>query len=359
MYLDYLASTPIHEEVIEVMDKAWRELYANPSSNHSCGSFVKEALIDCQKSIADKIGAEPSEIIFTSGATESNNLAIKGLANKRKSDGNHLITSSIEHSCVLNIFKYLERNGFKVTYISPNKDGIITKESVKLALRPNTTLVSIMHVNNELGTINPVRDIGDLCFKNNILFHTDAAQSIGKLHVDVLEDNIDALSASAHKFGGPKGIGFLFLRDARSLELEPVIHGSEQQHGLRGGTVPTPLIIGMTKALETFNFDKLYLANIRKRFFRNLDTCKIKYKVNGKNTLENVINITFESHDDFATYTSQPSLCVSQGSACNSKSVKPSHVLTEIGVTTEDAFKSIRISFYNEVILDSIITLNN
>lgn len=353
MYLDYLASTPVNENALNAMIKAYRNYYGNPSSDHDSGKLSRELVHQAQISIADSIGAEPSEIIFTSGATESNNLAIIGLAKLNIDKGKHLITSSIEHSCVLSIFNYLEHVGFEVTYLAPNTDGVIDVKSVKEAIQPTTTLVSIMHVNNELGTINPIREIGELCLENKIAFHTDAAQSVGKLSIDVLDDNLDALSASAHKFFGPKGIGFLYLKDARILNIEPIIHGSGQQHNIRGGTIPAPIIIGMSTALKEFRFDTHKLAGLKKLFLKQLDNCGISYTINGNCTLPNVINLTFGKPEDYAAYTSQLAICVSQGSACNSNSVVPSHVLTALGLTTDESFRTVRISFYDETLLAS------
>ncbi|SON48538.1 cysteine desulfurase family protein [Vibrio tapetis] len=358
MYLDYLASTPLCPEALQAMTTAWQELYANPSSNHACGKHSQELLQNCQRTIADKIGAEASEIIFTSGATEGNNLAIKGLAELNSTRGKHLITSQIEHSCVLNIFSFLEKQGFEVTYLKPSQMGIHTAQQIKEAIREDTILVSIMHVNNELGTINPIRDIGELCFSKDIVFHTDAAQSVAKLDIDVVDDYIDALSASAHKFGGPKGIGFLYLREARNLNIEPVIHGSGQQIGIRGGTIPTPLIVGMSVAFEYFKFGSDYLESLRNEFIATLDNLKVKYKINGTDTLSNVINLTFECDVDYVKYTSQAGICVSQGSACNSQHVEPSHVLTAMNISAEEAFNTVRISFYDNSILASAAIFN-
>ncbi|WP_172380631.1 cysteine desulfurase family protein [Vibrio sp. Vb339] len=359
MYLDYLASTPLHPEALQAMTTAFRDVYANPSSDHTCGKHSQDLLKDCQRTIADKIGAEASEIIFTSGATESNNLAIKGLAELNSHRGKHLITSQIEHSCVLSIFSFLEKQGFEVTYLEPNHMGIHTAQQIEQAIKEDTILVSIMHVNNELGTINPIRDIGALCFRKGVTFHSDAAQSIAKLDIDVVDDYIDALSASAHKFGGPKGIGFLYLREARLLSIEPVIHGSGQQIGLRGGTIPTPLIVGMAAAIESFKFEQTYLESLRHEFLATLDRQNIKYKINGANTLSNVINLTFECDEDYAKYTSQKGICVSQGSACNSQHVEPSHVLTAMNVSAKDSFNSVRISFYNDTLISSLDYLNS
>ena len=248
IYLDFAASTPVLPEVMEAMRPWFTDFYANPSSSHQMGRQAAEAIEQARTTIADEIGAYPSEIIFTSGATESNNLAIKGIAWANKEKGRHIITSSIEHKCILSICHYLEREGFEVTYVDPDQEGVIHPEKVKEAMRPDTILVSIHHVNNELGTIQPIEKIGALCLDLGIPFHTDAAQSFGKLDIDVDDLNIDLMSVSGHKIYGPKGIGALYIRNIRETKITPVIHGAGQELGLRGGTMATPLILGIEKA---------------------------------------------------------------------------------------------------------------
>lgn len=347
IYLDYAASTPTLPEVVEAMTPWFLEYYGNPSATHIMGQKAAEAIDDVKETIADKIGCYPSEIIFTSGATEANNLAIKGFALANKHKGNHIVTSVIEHKCVLNICAYLEKQGFDVTYVMPNKDGTITAEAVAAAITDQTILVSVMHVNNELGTINPIEAIGEICYEKRILFHSDTAQSFCKLDIDVLDMNLDAISVSAHKFGGPKGIGFTYIRDARNCHIEPVIHGASQQHGLRGGTLPTPLIVGLGKAIQCFRYDRKKLRKIRDEFLVSLKNKGISFTMNGKYTIENIINITLHDSNLYAKVTSSKEFCLSKGSACNSSNIVPSHVMQYICQSNLDAHNTIRISFIN------------
>lgn len=354
IYLDYLASTPVLTKVLTDMQTAFEDCYANQSSSHACGREALEVVESCKQVIADKIGALPSEIIFTSGATEANNLAIKGLAYLNQHKGKHIVTSAIEHKCILNICAYLEKIGFDVTYVMPDKNGIISVESVNDAIREDTILVSIMHVNNELATINPIEEIGELCYQKQIPFHSDVAQSFCKLDIDVLDMNLEALSVSAHKFGGPKGIGFAYIRDARTSNIEPVIHGSGHQHGLRGGTLPTPLIVGMKSAVENYHYDEINLQNIKQDFFDELNKLKVEYTINGTLTLANAFSIQFYDERIVKNLMVNTKVCVSQGSACTSKEIKPSHVLKAIGLSDEQARKTFRVSFWDNAILTAM-----
>jgi len=360
LYLDYLASTPVLPQVLTEMELAFKNSYANPSSTHTCGIEANATVQAAKEYIADKIGAYPSEIIFTSGATEANNLAIKGLAYANQDKGKHIVTSEIEHKCVLNICQFLETKGFSVTYIQPTIDGVITVESVKNAIQDDTILVSIMHVNNELGSINPIEDIGELCYQKNVLFHSDAAQSFCKLDIDVLDFNLEAMSVSAHKFGGPKGIGFAYIRDARTNTIEPVIHGAGQQLDIRGGTLPSPLIVGLHKASEYFQYDEAELLNIRTSFFEQLTANNVRYKLNCTNSLANVVNVQFLDDKIVNLINDSNDICVSKGSACSSKEIKPSYVLTSIGLSAEEARGSFRISFWDEELLKltTMLSLN-
>lgn len=256
IYLDFAASTPLLPSVKDELFRAFEEEYSNPSSAHKLGRTSAEKIENVRKIIADSIGAYKSEIIFTSGASEANNLAIKGyvLANQKK--GKHIITSAIEHKCILAICHFLEKqHGYEITYISPQENGIIDSQNVISAMRDDTVLVSIMHVNNELGSIQPIEAIGKACFEKNIKFHIDAAQSYKKIAIDVDKLNIDMLSISAHKIYGPKGIGALYVRDLRETRIQPVIHGAGQEYGLRGGTLPTPLILGFGAAVEDLTIE--------------------------------------------------------------------------------------------------------
>jgi len=351
LYLDYLASTPLLPEVLSDMQSTFEDTYANPSSTHFCGQEASEKVEHCKQIIADKIGALPSEVVFTSGATEANNLAIKGLAFANQHKGKHIITSAIEHKCVLNICAYLETQGFEVTYVLPTINGTITAEAVESALRDDTILVSIMHVNNELATINPIEAIGEVCYQKEIPFHSDVAQSFCKLDIDVLDMNLEALSVSAHKFGGPKGIGFAYIRDARASSIEPVIHGSGHQHGLRGGTLPTPLIVGLRSATENYQYDEEKLGTIKQKFFEGLRENGIGFTINGKKCLANAFSIQFHDETIVKKLMVNKEICISQGSACNSKEIKPSHVLKAIGLSDEQARSTFRVSFWDEQLL--------
>ncbi len=233
LYLDYAASTPVSEQVLKAMKPWFMSSFANASSSHTYGLDVSKAIDEARTIIANKIGAMPSEIIFTSGASESNNMAIKGIALANLENKGHIITSSIEHKCILNTCSYLETLGFRVSYIEPELNGLINPMDVQNAIESDTILISIHHVNNELGTIQSIAEVGEIAFFNNIPFHTDAAQSFCKLHIDVDELNIDMLSLSGHKIYGPKGIGVLYIRNARNTRLVPLIHGASQELGLR------------------------------------------------------------------------------------------------------------------------------
>ncbi|WP_252858236.1 cysteine desulfurase family protein [Photobacterium angustum] len=292
------------------------------------------------KLLQKKIGAMPSEIIFTSGASEANNMALKGLAFQYLNDKCHIITSAIEHKCILNTCSFLEKIGFDVTYISPNEHGEISPEKIKRAIREDTKLISIHHVNNELGTIQPIAEIGAIAFEHDILFHTDTAQSFCKLDIDVDDMNVDMLSLSGHKIYGPKGIGALYIRDARYSDIVPLIHGGGQELGLRGGTSPTPLIVGLAVAIETFPKEKSY-----KHY--NFEEIIKTYRVNrngGSNFLPTIWSVTFINDDEVKSFFNQHLWYVSQGSACNSITNISSHVLSAIGLDKDQARRTYRIS---------------
>ncbi|ELH4834287.1 cysteine desulfurase [Vibrio harveyi] len=339
-YFDYAASTPVARAVLESM-KPWQsDSFANPSAAHAEAGKASNAIQQAREIIADTLGAMPSEIIFTSGASESNNLAIKGLAFKRLEEKGHLITSSIEHKCVLNTCGFLESIGFDVTYLTPNALGLISAQQVEEAIRPNTFLITIHHVNNELGTVQPIEEIGNVAFEHDIPFHTDAAQSFCKLDIDVDDMNIDMLSLSGHKIYGPKGIGALYIRDARDTEVVPLIHGGGQELGLRGGTSPTPLIVGLGAAVENFPTEK---SKQHEEFYQAIQNYEFTRNA-GSNSLDTTWNITFSSDDEVKKFFSKYEWLVSQGSACNAMTNTPSHVLTEIGLDENQARRTYRIS---------------
>ncbi|BAP35158.1 cysteine desulfurase IscS [Acinetobacter guillouiae] len=355
IYLDFAASAPLLPSVKKELFRAFEEEYSNPSSAHKLGLSSAEKIEDVREVIAHSIGAYKSEILFTSGASESNNLAIKGyvLANKKK--GKHIITSSIEHKCILSICHFLEKeHDYEITYIPPQQNGIIDAKDVISAMKQDTILVSIMYVNNELGSIQPIEVIGKECFKRNIKFHVDAAQSYKKVPIDVDELNIDMLSISAHKIYGPKGIGALYIRDLRETRIQPIIHGAGQEYGLRGGTLATPLILGFGTAVKDQtieeNFEKINIIN---SFLRSKIT-KIGGIINSPdiNYIPHILNISLPNFDAFQFVTSSDFLC-SQGSACSSLNIEPSYVLTAIGLNHSYSRASVRLSFgYNTDIND-------
>lgn len=350
IYLDTAASYPLLPEVKVALTDAFENLYANSASSHFLGEQVSCGINKVREQLADQIGAYPSEIIFTSGATESNNIAFKSLllGKEISEDKKHIVTTQVEHKCTFAICDYFKSIGYEVTYVKPNKDGIIETDAVTNAIRPDTAFVSVMHVNNELGTINPIDEIGQVCFDAGILFHSDAAQSFGKVDIDVDDINVDAMSFSAHKIGGPKGIGAIYIRDLRKKHLMPVIHGAGQEDGLRGGTVAAPLILGFGAAIKYFG--KYYYSfkskNVKQYFLSKLKAENVIFNVNGADTLANCLSITLpETDTDTLVRKNETLLCLAQGSACSSKEIEPSHVLSAIGLTREIADKTFRISF--------------
>jgi cysteine desulfurase len=358
IYLDFAASTPLLSSVKKELFRAFEEEYSNPSSAHKLGRTSAEKIENVRKIIANSIGAYKSEIIFTSGASEANNLAIKGyvLANQKK--GKHIITSSIEHKCILAICHFLEKeHGYEITYISPQENGIIDSQDVIQAMRDDTVLVSIMHVNNELGSIQPIEVIGKACFERNIKFHVDAAQSYKKIAIDVDELNIDLLSISAHKIYGPKGIGALYIRDLRETRIQPVIHGAGQEYGLRGGTLPTPLILGFGAAIEDQTIENTYTEVNNLNSLLRTKIVEIGGAINSPviNYIPHILNIRLPNFDAAHFVVNSDFLC-SQGSACSSMNIEISYVLKEIGLNFEQAQSSIRVSLnrYDSNILNII-----
>ncbi|MGZ9899849.1 cysteine desulfurase family protein [Shewanella gaetbuli] len=351
IYFDTAASYPLLPEVKVELASAFNTHYANSASTHNLGEIAANELERVRELLADSIGAYPSEIVFTSGATESNNIAFKSLLLSESFDVSkkHIITSQIEHKCVFAICDYFKSLGFEITYIKPNSDGLIDVADVKNALRPNTALVSIMHVNNELGTINPIAEIGQVCFENNILFHSDAAQSYRKVEIDVDDLNVDVMSFSAHKIGGPKGIGAIYIRDLRHKHLLPVIHGAGQEDGLRGGTVAVPLICAFGKAIEAFPdyYDSFKNIDIKGYFLDCLEKEEVPYVVNGGGkSLPSCLSITlYKTNTGLLIREYENLFSLAQGSACSSKTIEPSHVLTALGMNRETADRTFRISF--------------
>jgi cysteine desulfurase len=363
IYFDTAASYPLLPGVKLTLSQAFEDHYANSSSGHYLGGLASSEVSRVREQLADAIGAYPSEVIFTSGATESNNIAFKSvlLGDKNIANKKHVVTSQIEHKCVFSLCDYLKTLGYEITYIKPNTSGIIDASTVKNALRDDTALVSIMHVNNELGSINPIAGIGAVCAASNVLFHSDAAQSFGKVSIDVDELNVDLMSISAHKIAGPKGIGAIYIRDLRKKELIPVIHGAGQEEGVRGGTVSSPLISAFGKAIELFPacYTQFKLVKAKEYLLDCLMREDILYKVNGdKQAVANCLSLTLPNTNvALMIRENEQVMCLSQGSACSSKEIQASHVLTSIGLDPRLADKTIRISFTLDVSLQDVEVL--
>lgn len=360
IYFDTAASFPVLPEVNLALSEAFVNSFANSASSHLLGHSVSSEINEIREQLADEIGAYPSEIVFTSGATESNNIAFKSLLLSSEFDSNkkHIITSQIEHKCILAICDYLKTQGYEISFIKPNQDGVIEAKSIRDSIREDTALVSIMHVNNELGTINPIQEIGEICLEKSILFHSDAAQSFKKVEIDVDELNVDVMSFSAHKIGGPKGIGAIYIRDLRKKHLVPVIHGAGQEDGLRGGTVASPLIIGFGKAVEVFPsyYDKFKSKEAKSYLIERLTQLSIPFSINGGGKLvPSCLSLTLpNTNTALLIRDNERDFSLAQGSACSSKEIEASHVLTALGLSRELADKTFRISFPLDIQLEQL-----
>jgi cysteine desulfurase len=350
IYLDYQATTPCDPRVVEAMLPYFYEKFGNPHSrNHHHGWQAEEAVEQARTQIAQAIGADEREIIFTSGATEANNLAIKGVAQFYKAEKRHIITCVTEHKCVLDSCRHLEQDGFEVTYLPVAPNGLIRLEDLRAAIRPQTALVSIMAVNNEIGVIQPLAEIGRICRDHGVFFHTDAAQALGKIPLDVEAMNIDLLSISGHKIYGPKGIGALYVRRKPRVRLAALIHGGGQERGMRSGTLPTPLCVGLGAAAELsvreMAEESQRITKLRDRFFAHLHNQLEDIYVNGDETVRipGNINISFAFVEGEGLMMGIGNISVSSGSACTSASLEPSYVLRALGVNEELAHTSLRI----------------
>jgi cysteine desulfurase len=357
IYLDNNATTPIDPRVLEAMMPYLTTNFANANSSHAFGVGANEAVKKARRQVADLIGAETHEIIFTSGATEAINLAIKGVAENYSNKGKHIVTVSTEHSAVLDTCRYLETKGLAVTYLSVQKDGLIDLEVFKAALRPDTILVSVMHVNNETGVIQDIKTISELSHQNGSLFMSDATQSVGKIPVDVEELGIDLLCFSGHKIYGPKGVGALFIRQrGNRVKIPAILHGGGHERGMRSGTLNVPGIVAIGKACELAQQEMK--ANAKKigglRDFLEDELLKIDGNLingNTQNRLYNTTNVIINGVDSDAVImglsnpeNDSPAIALSNGSACTSTSIQPSHVLTSMGLNEIDAFCSLRFS---------------
>ena len=364
VYFDHAATTPVDERVFDAMKPYFTEHYGNANSAHQLGNNAKVAVEEAREQIAEILGAEPAEIIFTSGGTESDNSAIKGVV---QATGNtEVITSPIEHHAVLHSAEALKRQGAKPVYVEPNSKGIIHPEKVAEAINDNTALVSLMHVNNEIGSVNPLKEISNVCREHNVPFHSDTVQSVGKIPVDVNDIGVDFLSISGHKIYGPKGIGVLYMRHASPWL--PWMHGGSQERRRRGGTLNVPGIIGLAKALEIcvneMEEHQKHFQKLRQRLITGLDKkFGSIYRINGdpKNGVPHIINISFiDEHgggidgEMLLLNLDVEGICVSNGSACTSGALEPSHVLQGIGLGDDIANSSIRLSLGKDNTIEQI-----
>jgi len=350
LYLDYQATTPTDPRVVEAMAPYWTEKFGNPHSrNHHFGWEAEDAVEIARGHVADLIGATSKEVIFTSGATESNNLAIKGVAKFYGDKRNHIITCVTEHKCVLETCRALQQDGFDVTYLHVKENGLIDLNELKAAMTDKTLLVSIMAVNNEIGVIQPLKEIGQICRDNKTFFHTDAAQAFGKIPLDVNEMNIDMMSISGHKVYGPMGIGAMYVRRKPRVRLVPLIHGGGQERGMRSGTLPTPLVVGLGKAAELAKKEMAAeaerLHDFQHRLYEGLRQRIPEIFLNGdeQNRIPGNLNISFAYVEGEGLMMGIKDLAVSSGSACTSASLEPSYVLRALGVEDELAHTSLRL----------------
>jgi len=346
VYLDNAATTKTAPEVVEAMQPFFTEKYGNASSIHSFGEEAKDALENARQLIANYINAEPEQVIFTSGGTESDNLAIKGTAYALKNKGKHIITSKFEHPAVLECCQALEKKGFEVTYLNVTREGFVNPEELKKAIRDDTILVTIMQANNEIGTIQDIDSIGKICSEKEVVFHTDAVQSLGKVPIDVKDFPVDLISFSAHKIHGPKGIGVLFVRNKK--QLQPLLYGGAQEFSLRPGTENVSGAVGFAKAVDMLSeTDTTRMTELRDYLIEKLleipEACLIGSR---ENRLCNNVNFSF-SHiegESILLGLDDKGVAVSTGSACTSRKLEPSHVLLALGIKPEDAHGSVRLS---------------
>jgi cysteine desulfurase len=347
VYLDNGATTKVDKRVVDIMSECYIDNYGNPSSLHSFGRAAKKAVENARQIIANKINSKPEEIIFTSGGTESDNLAIKGVAYSYKNKGNHIITTTIEHPAVYNTFKELEKNGFVITEISVDKDGFVNYDELEKAITPHTILFSMIHGNNEIGTIQNIKKFGELCHSKNVFFHIDAVQSFTKVPIDVVSNNVDLASFSSHKIHGPKGIGALYINSR--INLKPLIVGGSHEFKKRAGTENVAGIVGFGKAVElsgSIDFEKMIF--LRNKLIDGLTSFTNDSWLNGpiKDRLPNNVNISYKyiEGESILLLLDQKGIAVSTGSACSSNSLKPSHVLLALGLKPEETHGSVRLT---------------
>ena len=353
IYMDYAATTPVDPRVAEKMMQYLTPngIFGNPASrSHKFGWQAEEAVDIARNQIADLIGADSREIVFTSGATEADNLAIKGAAHFNKAKGKHIITCKTEHKAVLDTCRQLEREGYEVTYLAPESNGILDLDKLAAAMRSDTTVVSIMHVNNETGVIQDIEKIGEMCRERDIVFHVDATQSVGKLPIDLSKLKVDLMSFSGHKIYGPKGIGGLYVRRKPRVRIEAQMHGGGHERGMRSGTLPVHQIVGMGEAYriakEEMATEMPRLLALKNRLWNGLKDIEEVY-LNGslEHSVPNILNVSFAYIEGESLMMALKDLAVSSGSACTSASLEPSYVLRALGLNDELAHSSIRFSF--------------
>ncbi len=349
IYMDHSATTPVDDRVMDVMKPYFSEKYGNASSLHTLGQNAQRAMEDAREKVAKVIHAKPSEIYFTSGGTESNNTAIKGTAFARKEEGTHIVTTKIEHDCILNACKWLEKRGFEVTYLNVDENGLIDHGDLESSLREETILVSIMHANNEIGTLQDMKKIGEIVRDSNAYLHTDAVQSVTKLPIDVDEMGVDMLTVSSHKLYGPKGVGCLFAR--KGITIDPLLHGGGHERGLRSGTENIAGIVGFGEAMRLGEEERPdvipRIEKMRDKIIKNVLEIDNTY-LNGHPTKRLPINANFSfkfiEGESLVLSLDSKGIETSTGSACSSKSLKPSHVLLAIGLKPEEAHGSLRLT---------------
>jgi len=350
VYLDYAATTPCDKEVVKAMAPYFSVRFGNPSSIHSFGQEAARAVEEARERLAGFLSASPQEIVFTSGGTEANNFAIQGVAYALKDKGNHIVTSAIEHHAVLETLGVLQKRGFSVTRVGVDGSGLVDPQQIKEAITDKTILVSVMHANNEIGTIEPIREIADICRQKGVYLHTDAVQTVGHIPTDVDELGVDLLSLSAHKFYGPKGVGALYIR--RGTRIERFLHGGDQERGRRASTHNTPGIVGLGKAIELcrqgMEKEGSFQAALRDRLVKELQARIRDTRLNGHplNRLPNNVNLSIKyiEGESMLLNLDMAGIAASTGSACTSTSLEPSHVLLATGLAPEDAHGSLRFS---------------
>ena len=350
IYMDHSATTPVDGTVLQEMMPYFREKFGNASSAHQFGQEAKAAVESAREQIARFLGAEPAEIVFVSGGTEADNWALQGVARALRQKGNHIITSQVEHHAVLHTCEALEQQGFRVTYLPPDENGRIAPEIVESAITKKTILISIMHANNEIGTLNPIGEIGEVAHRHGVLFHTDAVQSVGKVRIDLSQLPVDLLSASAHKLYGPKGIGLLYIR--KGTPIEPLLYGGGHERNLRAGTQNVPGVVGLAKAIEicdrVLEDEALRLNQLRDTFWQGIQETISDVRLNGHLTerLPGILSLSFAGVDAESLLISLDlkGIAVSRGSACSSGATSPSHVLEAIGLPAELQKSTLRFS---------------